>query len=159
MTEEEGTEKFDYLFIDEAGQVPLANLVGMSGIARNIIVMGDQMQLGQPSQGSHPDESGESILDYLLKGQATISPEMGIFLPKTYRMHPDLCRVVSDQVYDSRLLSADSTSRHILDIQSGILPVKQGIHYIPVMHEGNTQGSEEEVEVIKNLAEKCRGLS
>ena len=62
----------------------------MSGIARNIIVMGDQMQLGQPSS-SHPDESGESILDYLLKGQATISPEMGIFLPKTYRMHPDLC--------------------------------------------------------------------
>ena len=154
LTEEEGVEKFDYLFIDEAGQVSLANLVGMSGIAQNIIVMGDQMQLGQPSQGSHPDESGESILDYLLKGQATISPEMGIFLPKTYRMHPDLCRVVSDQVYDSRLLSADSTSRHILDIKSDILPVKQGIHYIPVMHEGNTQGSEEEVEVIKNLAEK-----
>ncbi len=154
LTEEEGVEKFDYLFIDEAGQVSLANLVGMSGIARNIILMGDQMQLGQPSQGSHPDESGESILDYLLQGQATISPEMGIFLPKTYRMHPDLCSVVSSQVYDSRLVSSESTTRHILDIQSNILPVKQGIHYIPVLHEGNTQGSDEEVEVIKNLAEK-----
>ena len=78
MTEEEGIEKFDYLFIDEAGQVSVANLVGMSRIAKNIILMGDQMQLGQPSQGSHPDESGQSILDYLLQDQATISSDMGI---------------------------------------------------------------------------------
>ena len=75
LTEEEGIEKFDYLFIDEAGQVSVANLVGMSRIAKNIILMGDQMQLGQ-SQGSHPDESGQSILDYLLQDQATISSDM-----------------------------------------------------------------------------------
>jgi hypothetical protein len=36
--------KLDYLFVDEAGQVSLANLAGMSRCARNVILMGDQMQ-------------------------------------------------------------------------------------------------------------------
>ena len=100
--------------------------------------MGDQMQLGQPTQGSHPDESGQSILDYLLQDQATISPEMGIFLPKTYRMHPDVCSIISNQVYDSRLVSAEETSKHIISIPPDIIPIKHGIHFIPVLHEGNT---------------------
>jgi len=154
LTEEEGVKKFDYLFVDEAGQVSVANLVGMSRVSENIILMGDQMQLGQPSQGSHPDQSGESILDYLLQGQSTISPEMGIFLPKTYRMHPDICRLISNQVYDNRLFSAELTTKHVIEIPSDIIPIKHGIHFIPVVHEGNTQGSEEEVEVIKNLSKK-----
>ena len=154
LTEDEGIKKFDYLFIDEAGQVSVANLVGMSRIAKNIILMGDQMQLGQPIQGSHPDESGQSILDYLLQDQSTISPEMGVFLPKTYRMHPDVCAIVSNQVYDSRLVSAEVTNNHIINVPSDILPIKHGIHFIPVIHEGNTQSSEEEVNVIKSLAKK-----
>ena len=158
LTEEEGIKTFDYLFIDEAGQVSIANLVGMSRIAKNIILMGDQMQLGQPIQGSHPDESGQSILEYLLENRSTISPDIGIFLPKTYRMHPNVCRIISDQVYDSRLDSAEETKRHIVDIPKDILPIKQGIHFVPVIHEGNTQGSEEEVEVIKNLAQKLINL-
>ena len=154
LTEEQGVKIFDYLFIDEAGQVSMANLVGMSRIAKNIIIMGDQMQLGQPTQGSHPDESGQSILEYLLEKQATIAPDMGIFLPKTYRMHPDVCRIISNQVYDNRLVSAEATNRHIINVPSEILPIKHGIHFVPVSHDGNTQGSEEEVEVIKNLAQK-----
>jgi len=126
----------------------------MSRVAKNIILMGDQMQLGQPIQGSHPDESGQSILEYLLEGQPTISPNMGIFLPETYRMHPDICRLISDQVYDSRLNSAEVTNRHIVNVPKEILPIKHGIHFVPVTHEGNTQGSEEEVEIIKDLAQK-----
>ena len=154
LTEEQGIKKFDYLFVDEAGQVSIANLVGMSRIANNIILMGDQMQLGQPIQGSHPDQSGQSILEYLLEDQSTISLNMGVFLPKTYRMHPDVCRIISDQVYDSRLMSAEKTNRHIINVAKNVLPIKHGIHFVPVIHEGNTQRSEEEVDVIKNLAQK-----
>ena len=153
LTEEEGVKKFDYLFIDEAGQVSIANLIGMSRVAQNIILMGDQMQLGQPIQGSHPDESGQSILEYLLEDNSTISPKMGIFLPETYRMHPDICGLISNQVYDSRLNSAEITNRHIVNVPKKILPIKHGIHFVPVKHEGNTQSSEEEVEVIKHLAQ------
>jgi uncharacterized protein len=56
---------FDYLFVDEAGQVSLANLVAMGTAAKNLVLLGDQMQLGQPIQAAHPEPSGESVLDYL----------------------------------------------------------------------------------------------
>lgn len=58
-------QQLDYLFIDEAGQVSLGNLLAMGASARNIVLVGDQMRLGQPFQGSHPGESGQSVLDYL----------------------------------------------------------------------------------------------
>ena len=68
------------MFLDEAGQLTLADLIGIGGIAKNIIIVGDQLQLGSPIQGNHPNDSGKSILDYLLGDQDTIAPEKGIFL-------------------------------------------------------------------------------
>ena len=157
FTEEQGTEKLDYLFIDEAGQVSIANLIGMSRSTKNIILMGDQMQLGQPTQGSHPDESGQSILEYLLQDHATIRPDLGVFLPQTYRMHPDVCRLISDLVYDGRLKSAATTENHVIPALAEIISKQAGVHFVPVEHEGNTQGSEEEVEVIVALAKQFIG--
>src|SRR5207248_4689251 len=75
----------DHLFIDEAGQVALANVVAMGTAARNIVLIGDQMQLGQPVQAVHPGEAGLSVLDFLLEGEATVSPDRGIFLSQTRR--------------------------------------------------------------------------
>ena len=152
-------DKLDYLFIDEAGQVSVANLVGMSRCAKNIVLMGDQMQLAQPIQGSHPNESGKSTLEYLLQGEATISADLGVFLPQTYRMHPDVCHLVSEQVYDGRLHSAKKTEEYVIDLPAKILPKNAGIHFLPVEHEGNSQGSEEEVEAIKKLAKQLIGQS
>jgi superfamily I DNA and/or RNA helicase len=96
-------QSLDFLFVDEAGQVALANLIAMGTSARNIVLLGDQMQLGQQIQGVHPGRSGESSLDYLLNGIATIPPERGIFLGTTWRMHPDVCQFISEAVYDGRL--------------------------------------------------------
>src|SRR5690606_37146231 len=53
-------QEFDYLFVDEAGQVSLGHLLAMGSAAKNIVLVGDQMQLAQPIQGSHPGESGLS---------------------------------------------------------------------------------------------------
>jgi hypothetical protein len=92
-----------FLFVDEAGQVSLANVIAMGTSAKSIVLLGDQMQLGEPIQGLHPSSSGESSLEYLLQGQATISPNRGIFLGTTWRMHPHVCRFISDAVYDGRL--------------------------------------------------------
>jgi superfamily I DNA and/or RNA helicase len=78
----ECAETLDYLFLDEAGQVSLANFVAMGMSARNIVLVGDQMQLGQPIQGVHPGASGTSTLDYLLQEHATIAPERGYFPPE-----------------------------------------------------------------------------
>ena len=159
FTSENETEPLDYLFIDEAGQVPVANLVGMSRATKNIILIGDQMQLGQPSQGSHPDNSGESILEYLLEDKSTIPNHLGIFLPITYRLHPEICSLLSDQVYDGRLYSAPITASHCIDIDEKKFPKKGGVVFVPVEHEGNSQGSEEEAEEIAKIANKLIGAT
>lgn len=147
--------QFDYLFIDEAGQVSLANTIAMGMCARNLILLGDQMQLGQPIQGVHPGRSGESALEFLLNGEATIAPEKGIFLSTTYRMHPDVCRFISDAIYDSRLVSDKSTFSQalVLDQNANEALRPTGIRYIPVVHDGCSQKCEEEAMVVRELVD------
>ena len=99
--------RLDYLFVDEAGQVSLANIVAMGVSARNIVLIGDQMQLSQPIQGDHPGDSGKSALEYLLADAATVPPDRGDFLSETRRMHPRVCAFISEAVYDGRLRSDD----------------------------------------------------
>ena len=70
-----------------------------------MILVGDQMQLSQPLKGSHPGRSVLSAPEYLLGDAATVPAERGIFLSKTRRMHPDLCRFISDAFYDGRLMT------------------------------------------------------
>ncbi len=146
---------FDYLFIDEAGQVSLANTIAMGMCANNLVLLGDQMQLGQPIQGCHPGRSGESALEYLLNGEATITPERGVFLGTTYRMHPDVCRFISEAIYDFRLHSAPATFRQALVLDGNAHPaVKEtGIRYLPVHHDACTQRSDEEAEIVTALVE------
>jgi uncharacterized protein len=148
-------QSFDYLFIDEAGQVSVANTIAMGMCAKNIVLLGDQMQLGQPIQGVHPGRSGESALEYLLNGEATIAPEKGIFLEKTYRMHPDVCKFISDAIYDEKLLSDASTFKQRLVLNDGAHPALKptGISSLPVKHDGCSQRSEEEANVVKSLLE------
>ncbi|WP_131775173.1 TM0106 family RecB-like putative nuclease [Legionella cincinnatiensis] len=151
---------FDYLFIDEAGQVSVANLIAMSRSASNIILMGDQMQLGQPSQGSHPEDSGLSILDYLLHSTPTIPDSMGIFLGTTYRMHSAVNQFISEAIYEGKLETAPENDTQLITIPDGyqgILNKEAGIIAVPVIHEGNTQGSDEEVEQIFSLAHELLG--
>jgi uncharacterized protein len=144
---------FDYLFIDEAGQVSLANVVAMGTAAKNIVLIGDQMQLGQPIQGVHPGESGLSVLDYLQQGAATISPDRGIFLDVSHRMHPDICRFLSEAVYDSRLTSHPSCGHQGLVLSGSIHPALKatGISFVEVSHQDCSQQSDEEAHVISQI--------
>lgn len=146
---------FDYLFIDEAGQVSLANTIAMGMCAKNLVLLGDQMQLGQPIQGSHPGRSGESALEFLLDGEPTIAPDRGIFLDVTYRMHPDVCRFISDAIYDSRLHSAESTlgRRLVLDDSAHPALLPTGIRYFPIAHDACSQRSEEEAAAVREILE------
>ena len=157
---EDMAEKLDYLFVDEAGQVAVANLVGMSRAARNLVLLGDQMQLGQPSQGTHPAESGLSILDYLLHETPTIPDDMGVFLGTTFRMHSMVNQFISDQIYEGKLESYPGNDKRVVDVPagySGPLDKEAGIVFIPVQHEGNTQASDEEVTEIVKLANSLIG--
>jgi uncharacterized protein len=152
-TAAEGT--LDYLFVDEAGQVSVANLVAMGPAAKNLVLLGDQMQLGQPIQGSHPGESGQSTLEYLLQEHATIPADFGIFLPRTWRLHPNLCHFISGAVYDERLGCESHTVDRVLDLGPNPpewLSRNAGLIYVPVEHRGNIYESEEEEDRIAALA-------
>jgi uncharacterized protein len=145
----------DYLFVDEAGQVSVANLVAMGPAAKNLVLLGDQMQLGQPIQGSHPGESGRSTLEYLLQEHATIPADFGIFLPRTWRLHPKLCHFISGAVYDERLGCESHTVDRVLDLGPNPpewLSRNAGLICVPVEHEGNVYESEEEEDRIAALA-------
>ncbi len=144
--------KLDYLFVDEAGQVSIANLFGISRSTKNIVLMGDQMQLSQPIRGSHPGESGTSCLNYLLQEHQTIPRDLGVFLEKTFRLHPKLCRFISGAVYEGRLSSEDITGdRCLIAPQKSLVLADSGVLFMPVEHEDNSQESEEEVEEIKKI--------
>src|SRR5690606_21343584 len=120
----------------------------MSRSARNLILMGDQMQLGQPSQASHPAESGLSILDYLLHETPTIPEDMGVFLGTTYRMHSQVNRLISEQIYNGRLSAHPANDQRTVAVPPdyrGSLDRESGVVFVPVAHEGNTQASDEEV--------------
>ena len=147
----EGT--IDYLFVDEAGQVSLANLVAVGTAARNIVLLGDQMQLGQPIQGVHPGRSGESTLEYLLGDLATIPADRGIFLAKSWRMHGDVCRFISEAVYDGRLQPEAANQNQALLLGKGAHTALRptGISFVPASHSGCSQRSKEEAEIVKAI--------
>ena len=94
-------QTLDYLFIDEAGQVSLANTISMATSSRNLVLIGDQMQLSQPIRGTHEGYAKLSSLDYILEDRDTISPEQGIFLRETRRLNKKICKYISDSFYDS----------------------------------------------------------
>lgn len=153
FSREELDQKIDYLFIDEAGQVSLANLVAMGMSAKNIVLVGDQMQLGQPLKGSHPGSSGMSILEYLLQDMPIIPPERGIFLATTWRMHGNICRFISDAVYDGQLHPEQDNQNQSLILSATAHPalIKNGIRFIPAQHQACGQKCEEEGKIILEL--------
>lgn len=148
----------DYLFIDEAGQVSTANVVGMSSSTTNIVLVGDQMQLGQPMKGTHPGEAGMSVLEYLLQGRDTIPPDRGIFLGTTWRLKPSICRFVSDAFYDGRLENHPETTGRRLLLEKTELP-EEGIVMIAADHGGCSQKSAAEGKVVRACYEELLGQS
>jgi predicted RecB family nuclease len=143
----------DTLFVDEAGQVSLANLVASGTAARSIVLIGDQMQLGQPIQGVHPGRSGESTLEYLLDGLATIPAGRGIFLARSWRMHEHVCRFISDAVYEGRLHPEAANQNQALLLGEGAHAALRptGIGFLPAVHAGRAQRSEEEAAIVSEL--------
>jgi predicted RecB family nuclease len=154
----EAQEMFDYLFIDEAGQMSLANFLAIARCAQNLVLIGDPMQLEQPMQGTHPGESGQSALNYFLNGRDTIPENLGIFLNTSYRMHPSICQPISEALYEGRLISAKDTKTHRIDqFVTSQGSQSNGILFLPVEHTDNKQWSQEEVDAIDQLINQLIG--
>ncbi len=145
----------DVLFVDEAGQLSLANTVAVSGAATSLVLLGDPNQLPQVSQGLHPEGAGTSALEHLVAEALTMPPDRGLFLPMTYRLHPDVNGYISEIFYDSRLLADPSTSRQSL---AGPLPIGgTGIRWRPVIHVGDESSSIAEAEEVADAIEDLLG--
>ena len=149
-------DAYDYLFVDEASQVSLANVVSAARSARNIILLGDQNQLDQPIQGIHPGESGKSALTYYTDEKTTIPEDKGIFLNTSYRMNPKVCQFISDNFYDGKLFPAIKNENQKIVLSPALKKEypDSGVCFIPVDHLGNREASWKEVEVIFNLYEQ-----
>ncbi len=161
----------DYLFIDESGQVSLANAIAMARSASNLVLLGDQMQLEQPIQGTHPGDAGLSSLQYALKDlkashtdlpffHAVVPSEYGLFLGESRRMHPSICAFISESIYEGRLKSfADCAQQKIaLPVGApGLVLKESGIIFSGVEHDGNIQQSDEEVARVVTIYNEMLG--
>ena len=137
----------DYLFVDEAGQVSLADALAMGTCARNVVLVGDPQQLAQVLQGSHPQGTDASVLTHLLGDADTIPPDRGVFLERTFRLHPDVCDYISEEFYEGRLRPDTVTSTRTT-------PFGTGLRYLEVEHEANRQESQEEVAAVRAEVER-----
>lgn len=144
-------ECLDVLFVDEAAQMSLANVLAVSQAARTLVLLGDPQQLDQPMQGSHPDGAGCSALDHLLSGKQTIGPDEGLFLDVTWRLHPDISGFTSELFYEGKLESKEETAGQRVNA-SGIAG-GTGLRFLPVEHKGNHNCSPEEADVIAAMVD------
>jgi predicted RecB family nuclease len=142
---EELCGKFDYLFIDEAGQVALADALANSLCARNVVLLGDPSQLAQVSQARQPQHAGDSVLQHLLADDQTVKPHRGIFLDVSYRMQPEICEFISDAMYEDRLRPAEGTRLHC--VSTGTREYA-GLYFVGIEHAGNGSSSVEEANAI-----------
>jgi len=142
-------ESVDVLFVDEAGQVSLANSIAVAQAGRSLVLLGDPQQLDQPLKGSHPPGAERSALAHILGSHVTMPTELGLFLETTWRLHPDICAYISEVFYEGRLQA--EPGREVQRV-AGVPPLSgAGIRFIPVAHEGNTTDSDEEAGAIAQL--------
>jgi uncharacterized protein len=142
-------EVVDVLFVDEAGQMSLANVLAVAQAAKNVVLLGDPQQLDQPQKGSHPDGAEVSALEHLLAGARTISPEKGLFLERTWRLHPAICEFTSEVFYEGRLHARDGLERQRISGHPWLSG--SNLWFVAVEHEGNQNSASEEVEHIVAL--------
>ena len=142
-------EKVDVLFVDEAAQMSLANVLAISGAAKTLVLLGDPQQLDQPVVGSHPDGTDVSALTHLIGDQETIDETQGLFLEETWRLHPSIAAFTSELFYDCKLEARENNKRIALNKADPI--TETGLWILPVEHSGNVNSSGEEAEAIENL--------
>jgi uncharacterized protein len=145
----------DVLFIDEAAQMSLADVLAVSQAAKSIVLLGDPRQLEQPIQGSHPDGVGVSALDHVLGPHATVPPDRGLFLEETWRLHPLICAFNSELFYEGRLKSRPGLERQ--EIKSSTRLKGAGLRYLPIEHAGNQSSSPEEAGAVRDLVSEILG--
>jgi predicted RecB family nuclease len=132
----------DTLFVDEGGQVALADALAVGTAARRLILLGDPNQLSQVSQGSHPPGADASVLGHLLGEDQTVREGMGEFLEETWRMRPEVNAYISETFYEGRLEPAEVCLERSVALGNGL-------RFLEVEHEGHRTSSPEEARAVR----------
>jgi predicted RecB family nuclease len=138
------------MFVDEAGQVSLADAIAVGTAAERLVLLGDPNQLAQVSQGAQPEQARRSSVGHLLGDAATVSPEHGLFLARTWRLRPEICRFTSQAYYDGRLAWAP-----VCETRS--IALGDGPAVLPVEHEGCGQMSWQEADAVAGEIRRLLG--
>ena len=139
-------DRFDLLVVDEAGQLALATAVAAGTCARGLVLLGDPRQLPQVNQAAHPHGAGASVLEHVLDGADVVPSDRGVFLPETWRMHPDVCAFVSERSYGGQLAARGHCAGRRVEAHGSL--VGAGLRAIAVEHEARSQESPEEAAAI-----------
>lgn len=131
----------DVLIVDEAGQLALADALAASTSAKNIVLLGDPLQLPQVAKAVHPGGGGLSVLEHVIGDDVTLPPDRGVFLTQTRRMHPDVCRFISEEIYEGRLGSHPDCARQNTEFGTGL-------RWIKADHSGRSTESLEEAQLV-----------
>lgn len=142
----------DVLFVDEAGQMSLANVLAVSQAADSLVLLGDPQQLEQPQRGGHPDGVGVSALEHVLAGHKTMPPDRGIFLPVTWRLAPAICAFTSEVFYEGRLEPRVESSVRRLAGTSRFNGA--GLRVVEAAHDHCRNASDEEVDVVSAIVDE-----
>jgi uncharacterized protein len=143
----------DVLVVDEAGQFSLANAVAVAPAADSLILLGDPQQLDQPVAGTHPPGAERSALAHLLEGQETMPADRGLFLERTWRLHPAICDYTSEIFYTGKLLP--QPGNELQDLRGAPPADGVGLRWVPVEHTHRDSASPEEAVRVRELV---RGL-
>ncbi|GAB4087202.1 TM0106 family RecB-like putative nuclease [Myceligenerans cantabricum] len=136
----------DLLVIDEAGQFSLADTIAVARSAERLLLLGDPQQLPQVTQGRHPEPVDSAALAWLTGAEPVLPEDLGYFLGTSWRMHPEICRKVSDLAYSGRL------DAHPAAAGRSLADVPPGVHHVTVPHDGNRLSSAEEAaEVVRQV--------
>lgn len=148
-------QSVDVLFVDEAAQMSLANVLAVSHAAKLVVLLGDPQQLDQPTQGTHPDGTNVSALNHIIGNEQALAPDQGLFLDETWRLHPAICAFTSEVFYAGKLKAKAGCERQL--VKSGGSINGSGLRYLTVEHSGNQNSSPEEASeisaIVHNLLE------
>ncbi len=153
----EAFETVDVLFVDEAAQMSLANVLAVSQAAKAVVLLGDPQQLEQPIQGSHPEGTDVSALHHILGDRKTVPDDRGLFLGETWRLNPDICQFTSELFYEGRLVPRPGLEHQILRSDGPVSGA--GLRFLPIPHEGNQSSSPEEADSVAALVHKILASS
>lgn len=142
----------NYLFVDEAGQMSLSQVLAASRAAENIILLGDPQQLEQPQRGAHPENSGVAALTYLLDGETVMQKDKGLFLNVTRRINPAIAQFTSEIFYKGKLEALSELENQT--IQGGTRFDGAGLFYVPAIHNSNQNRSIEEIQKIEAIVQE-----